>query len=371
MYIKINGIETEAMEGETILQAAVRAGVRIPTLCFLKGTAPGGACGVCEVEADGKPVRACIIKVKDGMDIRTDTDRVKNDRRERLLEMAEGHRFDCEFCSRCSDCEFIRVLAENGIYDYEYQRRPNEGHEVSLAGNIIHDDTRCIGCRRCVNACRDGSVSLVRTEKGFRSAVDAAAFSGSGECVAACPTAAFHIDEKEEIRAIRRATHDKTCYCIVSPDAAAVFAEMLFDPAGEDSSGKMAAVLRKIGFAKVFLAGREFSVSAISKSVKTDDNIVTVSVSTLTGPERPGADIDITIQTLLTIFRRACVSRTTMIRVWRSTEPEAFDIAQGVEKDGPAEYHFGGAMPHRDCYYTNFNDLDRLRKEALERILGS
>lgn len=369
MKVKINGIEVEAREGDTILEAAAAAGVRIPTLCFLKGTAPGGVCGVCEVEADGKPVRACIIKVKEGMDIQTDTEQVKADRRERLLKMAEGHRFDCEFCPRCSDCEFIRVLAENGIYDFEYQRRSNEGRGISLKGSIVHDDTKCIGCRRCVSACKDGSISMVKTENGFRSCVDPEKFTGSGECVAACPTAAFYIDEKEQIRAVRRATHDKTSYCIVSPDAAAVFGEMLFDPAGGDFSGKMAAILRKLGFSKVFLAGKDSSVSAISKSVNKDGSIVTVSVSTVTGPERPGADIDITIQTLLTIFRRACVSRTTMIKVWRSTQPEAFDIAESVSNDGPVSYSFGGAMPHRDCYYTNFNDLANLRKQALDRLM--
>lgn len=370
MNIKINGIDIEAREGETILQAASRAGIRIPTLCHMEDIAPGGVCGICEVIADGKPVRACIIKAKDGMEIRTDTEEIRAVRKARLTELAEGHRFDCEFCPRCSDCEFIRVLAENGIYDFEYQRRSNEHHRIALPGNIVHDDTLCLGCRRCVAACTDGSVSVVKTEQGFRSAVDAEKFTGSGECVAACPTAAFSIDETDEIREARRAVHDKTAYAIISPDAAAVFGEMLFDAAGGDFAGKMASIMRKLGFKKVFLADRDHSVAAISKAVKADDSIVTLSVSTVTGPVRPGADIDITIQTLLTIFRRACVSRTTMVRVWRAAEPEEFDIAEGVAFDGPVTYSFGGAMPHRDCYMRNMQDLKALRASALEKILG-
>ena len=305
MKIKINGLEIEAIEGETILQAASRNGIRIPTLCHMEDVAPGGSCGVCEVEVDGKPFRACIYKVKEGMDIVTDSESIRADRRARLLELADRHRFDCEFCPRCMDCEFIRVLAENGIYDFEYQRRSNEDHKVALKGNIVHDDTLCIGCRRCAMACKDGSVTMEKTDGGFIAKVDPDKFTGSGECVAACPTAAFSIDETEEIRAARRATHDKTAYAIISPDAAAVFGEMLFDAAGGDFAGKMAAVMRKLGYKKVFLAGKEASVADISKAVKTDDSIVTLSVSTITGPERPGADIDITIQTLLTIFRRA------------------------------------------------------------------
>lgn len=370
MIIKINGIEIEAIEGETILSAASRNGIKIPTLCHMEDIAIGGSCGICEVEADGKPVRACIFKVKEGMEIVTDTEDVKVHRRERLLALADSHRFDCEFCPRCMDCEFIRVLCENGIYDFEYQRRANADHRVKLAGNIVFDDTLCVGCRRCATACKDGSVTAEKTENGFISRVDADKFTGSGECLAACPTAAFSLDETDEIRAVRRARLDKTCYAIVSPDAAAVFGEMLFDPAGGNFAGKMAGVLRKLGFKKVFIAGKNASVADISKAVKTDDDIVTMSVSTITGPERPGADIDITIQTLLTIFRRACVSRTTMVRVWRKTEPEEFDTVDVAAPSADISYHFGGAIPHRDCYVRNMNDLKALRQAALDRILG-
>lgn len=367
MNLIINGNSVSVPEGSTILDACVLAGVKVPTLCFLKDVAPGGVCGVCVVEADGRLVRACCIKAKEGMVINTNTDAVKADRREKLLALAENHRFDCEFCPRCMDCEFIRVLCENGIYDFEYQRRSNDDHKVYLAGNIVHDDTLCVGCRRCVNACKDGSVTMEKCEAGFRSKVDPDKFTGSGECVAACPTAAFSIEEKEEITAARRAVHDKNCYAIISPDAAAVFGELLFDPAGEDFSGKMAAIMRRLGFKKVFLAGKMQSVAEISAAVKTDDSIVTLSVSTITGPERPGADIDITIQTLLTIFRRACVSRTTMVQTWRKTKPEEFDVAEVCGSKG-ASYSFGGAMPHRDCYYSQANDLATLRAQALNGL---
>ncbi len=366
MNIYINGKSFEASEGQTILEAAANAGVKIPTLCFLKGIAPGGVCGICEVEADGKPVRACVAKVRDGMKIFTDTAEIKARRHERLLVLAENHRFDCEFCSRCMDCEFIRVLCENGIYDFEYQRRSNESHAVKLAGNIVHDDTLCIGCRRCAAACTDGSITMEKTDSGFISCVDADKFTGSGECVAACPTAAFHIEEKEAIRAFRRATHDETCVAIVTPDAAAVFGELFFDPAGGDFAGRMASVMRILGCKKVFMAGPKASVADISRAVKKD-GVVTVSVSTITGPGRPGADIDMTIQTLQTIFRRACVSRTTMIRTWRTIKPSEFDTLEGVEST-PTKYSFGGAMPHRDCYVSTACDLAAIRQKALEKL---
>jgi len=375
MKIIINGKDIEAREGDTILQAASNAGIRIPTLCHLKGAAPGGSCGLCEVEADGKAVRACVFKVKEGLEIVTDSEKIYERRRARLLELADKHRFDCEFCERCMDCEFIRVLAMHGIYDFEYQRRSNETDRMELAGNIIFDRSLCIGCGRCTAACKDGSVRMMQTDQGRKAAVSAELYTGSGECVAACPTAAFHIEEKDEIRKIRRAIHDRECYAIVCPYAVAVFGEMLFDDPGTDCAGKMAAILRKIGFRKVFLTGKEFSAAAIAHAVRDsgynkDGRIVTASVSTITGPERPGADIDITIQTLLTIFRRACVSRTTMVRVWRETEPEGFDVPEGAVPDGPVEYSFGGAMPHRDCFINNMNDLGLLRQSALERILG-
>lgn len=367
MTIYINGTAIEAEEGATILTAAVKAGVKIPTLCFLKDVAPGGSCGVCEVEADGQKVRACVFKVKEGMQICTDSEAVKASRRERLLALAENHRFDCEFCQRCSDCEFIRVLNEYGIYDYTYSRRSNLNKKETICGNIMFDETQCLGCRRCTFACPEKAIVV----QNSRASVDKSKCTSCGNCLAACPTAAFTLDETEELRAIRKAIHNKgiSCRAIVTPDAAAVFGEMIFDPAGINTAGKLVAMLRNLGFDKVYAASRSASVDAISKAVHAEDpTAVTVSISTSTAAEGLGADVSLTLRGLHFLLRRACVSRTTMVQVWRKIEGAEFDV---IDASGDAaEYTFGGAIPHRDCYTRNFSDLAALRKTVLEELCG-
>ncbi len=367
MTIYINGAATQAEENATILSAAAKAGVRIPTLCFLKDVAPGGSCGICEVEADGQRVRACVTRVKEGMRICTDSEELRASRRERLLKLADGHRFDCEFCQRCSDCEFIRVLNEYGIYDYTYSRRPNQNKRETVCGNIVFDETQCLGCRRCTFACPEKAITV----QNGRASVDKSKCTSCGSCLAACPTAAFTLDETKELRAIRRAIHDKehSCCAIVTPDAAAVFGEMIWDPAGMNTAGKLVTMLRNLGFHKVYAASRSASVDAITRAAHREDpGAITVSISTSTFAEGLGADIPLTLRGLYTLLRRACVSRTTMVQVWRKTVETQFDEI-GVS-GGAAEYTFGGAIPHRDCYTRNFNDLTVLRKIVFEGLCG-
>lgn len=364
MTIYINETAVEVEEGMTILAAAVKAGVRIPTLCFLKDAAPGGSCGVCQVEADGKPVRACVMRVKEGMRVYTDSPAVRQARRESLLALAENHRFDCEFCQRCMDCEFIRVLNEYGIYDYEYSRRSNRDEKTAICGDIVFDTTQCLGCRRCVSVCPEQAITV----RDGRASVDAGKCTSCGSCLAACPTAAFTLDETQQLRTIRRAIHNKeiSCRAIVTPDAAAVFGEMIFDSAGTDSSGKLAAMLRRLGFDKVYAAKNGAPVQAIAEAVHQEDpKAVTVSISTSTRKDGLGADVALTLRGLHFLMRRACVSRTTMVRVWRTVEPERFDP---IDAGGSARYELGGAIPHRDCYTRNFNDLSGLRKALLEKL---
>ncbi len=369
MKILINGQEVETSEGTTILAAASAAGVRIPTLCYLRNTAPGGSCGVCEVEVDGTPMRACAAKVREGMGIRTDSAPLRARRRERLEQLAQAHRFDCEFCPRCTDCEFIRVLNEYGIYDYEYSRRPNIDSKEAFYGELILDASQCLGCRRCVFACPEKVISI----QDSRAQIQKDGCTGCGMCLAACPTAAITVDETLKLRTIRRALHDggKLCAAIVTPDAGAVFGEMIFDPAGQDASGKVAAILRHLGFDKVFGASRVQSVPALSDAVHRQyPSSVTVSISTNVGRERSGTDVDLTIYGLFTLYRRACVSRHTMVQVWRSEEAAAFDTIECAES-APAACGFGGAMPHRDCYTRNLSDLSALRAAALNEACGA
>ncbi|MBQ6019590.1 MAG: FAD-dependent oxidoreductase [Clostridia bacterium] len=122
--IKINGIPVQAQAGDTILNAAERAGVEIPNLCYLKSLAPYGACSMCVVETNVTPklLRACSATVSDGMEIQTESERVLKARRLALELMMGDHDGDCVApcvlnCPAHTNCQ--KYLAEIAAGDYE------------------------------------------------------------------------------------------------------------------------------------------------------------------------------------------------------------------------------------------------------------
>jgi len=116
MKIRINGLEIEVSGDETILQAARRAGIRIPTLCYLEGVYEGASCRICVVELEnGKLIPACVQKVSDGMTIYTDSERVREARGMTLELILASHRIECKDCSRKGSCILADLCSEYGV----------------------------------------------------------------------------------------------------------------------------------------------------------------------------------------------------------------------------------------------------------------
>jgi len=151
----IDGVEATACPGETILQAADRAGVYIPRLCAHKNLAPFGACRVCTVMANGRPQAACTTPVTEGMVIENNTPELLDYRRQ-LIEMlfVEGNHF-CMFCEKSGNCELqalayrFEIMAPRFPYQF-----PNRDVDASHP-DILIDRNRCVLCGRCVRASRD------------------------------------------------------------------------------------------------------------------------------------------------------------------------------------------------------------------------
>ena len=193
-------------EGSSILQAAREAGIEIPTLCHLDGVYDVGACRICLVEVKGIPrlLPACTTKVAEGMEVRTDTEKLRNYRR-MILELLFAERNHvCSSCVANGHCELQTMAYSQGMdhvrYDYRY---PKWGIDATHE-RFGMDHNRCILCTRCVRVCWhiEGAGTKNVAGRGARSHIitdlsqewgDSETCTLCGKCVQACPTGAlFH-----------------------------------------------------------------------------------------------------------------------------------------------------------------------------------
>lgn len=262
--VTVNGIAVSVPKGSTILEAARYAGVEIPTLCYLKEINEIGACRICMVEATGARglVTACVYPVTEGMEIRTNTDRVQKARRTTLELILSTHEKKCLSCVRSGDCELQKLCRDYGVEDNgRYDGfRPQYELDTSTA-HLVRDNNKCILCRRCVAACRQQYVSVIgANDRGIdthigtpfeKQLVDVPCVS-CGQCIVVCPTGA--LTEKDETSPVWEALADPNKHVVVqpAPSVRATLGECFGMPVGTNVEGKMVAALRRLGFDKVF-----------------------------------------------------------------------------------------------------------------------
>ena len=270
VHVKINGIEVEVPANYTILQAAHEAGIRIPTLCYLKDINAIAACRICLVEATGVRglAAACVQQDADGMEVKTNTPELRKSRKTTLELMLSNHRMDCLSCVRSDDCELRRLAHEYGVDQYKYvgnEELPKA--EEAAAGavdspRILRDNSKCILCRRCIAVCQKNQhVAVIgANDRGFETHV-ASAFDmpltetpcvNCGQCVAVCPTGALR--ERDDTDKVWEALQDPTKTVVIAPapSVRAQIGECFEYPIGTNVEGKLVAAMRRLGFDKVF-----------------------------------------------------------------------------------------------------------------------
>ncbi len=261
--LTVNGLSVTVPEGSTILDATVKAGIKVPTLCYLKEINAIGACRICLVEVEGARglMASCVAPATEGMVVRTNTKNLREARKTTLELILSNHNMTCLSCARSTNCELQNLANEYGVDSKRFENDFKSEVDAS-AIHLIRDNSKCILCRRCVAVCKHNQhVAVIGpNNRGYETHV-ASAFEMDlaetpcihcGQCIAVCPTGALM--EKSHIDKIYDAIQDPTKHVVVgpAPSVRAQLGECFGMPIGTNVEGKLAASLKRLGFDKVF-----------------------------------------------------------------------------------------------------------------------
>ncbi len=262
--LTIDGQKVEIEQGATILDAARKAGINIPTLCFLEGINEIGACRICVVEVKGaKSLQAsCVTPVANNMEVFTNSPVVRKARRTTLELIMSNHRQECLTCIRNQNCELQSLAEAFGIREIRFEGAMSKHPLDDSSPSIMRDPEKCILCRRCVSVCEKIQTvnAIGPNDRGFDMTIappfDLKMAEGvctnCGQCVLVCPVGALY--ERDQVEQVWAALSDPSKHVVVqtAPATRVSLGEALGMAQGSIVTGKMVAALRRLGFDKVF-----------------------------------------------------------------------------------------------------------------------
>jgi iron-only hydrogenase group A len=267
--ITINGEELAFKQGETVLQVARRTGIRIPHLCSLDwAPSPSASCRLCVVDVEGSPrlQTSCTLPAADGMVVRTHTPRIIEARRTIVELLVANHPKDCLGCNRYGSCELADLAHEVGVRPKRYAGIKKD-HALDISSPAIwRDPNKCVLCGRCVTMCHYvqgvGAIDFIgrgfhtKVGPGFAAGLNVSGCVYCGQCVRVCPTGALL--ERSHVEEVVAALGDPETVVVaqIAPAVPSTLARDRTKPLSvSETLEKLAAALKRIGFAAVFDTG--------------------------------------------------------------------------------------------------------------------
>ncbi|MFP4021262.1 MAG: NADH-dependent [FeFe] hydrogenase, group A6 [Halanaerobium sp.] len=265
---EIDGINIELEEKTTILDAAKKAKINIPTLCYEEGLSVYGGCRLCVVEIEGEELLkpACATDIKEGMKIKTHSKKVRELRKNLFELIIATHNIDCQLncltCSRSSNCELKDIAEDIGVSKMRLDpiKRGDSIDNSSYA--IIREPEKCISCNRCIRKCEEvqGIGIFTTANRGPDTVVTTFKDRGMGnvectncgQCILSCPTGALHeLYQKDTVLDI---LNDQSKHVVVqtAPAVRVAISEPFSNQAGDISTGQLVTALKRLGFDAVF-----------------------------------------------------------------------------------------------------------------------
>lgn len=261
--LTINDHKITVSEGTTILEAARKVGIDIPHLCYLKDINEIGACRVCIVENAGMDtlITACNTPVEEGMQIYTNSPRVRKTRRINVELILSDHDCKCATCARSGNCNLQKLANDMGILEIPYENVAEKSKWNSKVP-LIRDASKCIKCMRCIQVCDkvqglniwNISGSGYRTTVGVsqNTPIEEADCAFCGQCITHCPVGALRERNDTQRMLDALADPDKVTMVQVAPAVRAAWGEGVGLYREESTMGKLISALRQIGFDYIF-----------------------------------------------------------------------------------------------------------------------
>jgi len=283
--IEVNNKKIQARKGETILETLNRNGIIVPTLCRMEGFTPTGACRMCVVEVEGKSglIPSCSHPIEESIKIRTHSPRVIQARKMLVELLLSNHPDDCLYCASNGNCELQDLAVELNIRERRISGEKTKANLDQSSPGIVRDQAKCILCGRCVRVCEE--VMDISTfdfyKRGNKTAIATSMnkdlnFSNCincGQCLLVCPTGALYEKTNLDIVQQMLSNTDVTVIAQYSPSISVSIADELGLRSGKDVNGVLNAVLRRIGFNKVFDTSFAADVAIFEQSAELADRI--------------------------------------------------------------------------------------------------
>ena len=259
----IDGKKVNFNDQKNILSVIRDSNIDLPTFCYHSELSIYGACRMCSVEtSDGKIIASCSELPKNGMEIYTNSPRIRKYRKMILELLLSNHDRDCTSCERTGKCQLQKLARRYGINQIRFNQLIVENEIDNSSPSIVRNPNKCIKCGDCVMVCEEiqgvGALGFshrgteVQIKPAFNKKLSETNCVNCGQCRIVCPTGAITI--KNETQKVWDAIYDKNIRVVaqIAPAVRVALGEEFGLKPGEVTIGKIASILRKIGVDEVY-----------------------------------------------------------------------------------------------------------------------